>query len=284
MPLVYAAYLPNAPVRIDPDAFGGVGAETVAAIRGLRVDERFAPGAVLVSSPHWVTAPGFRANASRRPRQIYDVSGFPPRLSEVKDSPPGDPALARALVTSGRASGIEVEATEAGGLDHGAWAPLRHLRPEGSTPTVPLSITPDPPETHLRWGRAIGAALASWPVPVAPVATGSIAHNFDRFDPRPGARRPEGERFEQEILGLLRARDDAALLSFDRRKWQALQPEGGPAALFALLGAVGPEVRPRTIESSSVLGGFGMSIVEFVPDSGSGPRPRLRPDGAHGAP
>jgi 4,5-DOPA dioxygenase extradiol len=265
MPLVYAAYLPNAPFLISPDAFGGAGAESVEAIRGLHLTERFNPGSVVVSSPHWVTRPGFRVNASSRPRQIYDFSGFPPALSAVKYTPPGDPKLARALVASARAAGIEIEGTEEWGLDHGAWAPLMQLLPEGTTPVVPVSITQLSPEAHIRLGRAFQPALAAWPKPIALVATGSITHNFDRFDPRPGSRWPEGERVESEILELLRARNDSALVSFDRRKWNMIQPEGNLAPLFTLLGAVSPEVRPRVIPGSSVMGGFGMSILEFIP-------------------
>jgi 4,5-DOPA dioxygenase extradiol len=263
--LVYAAYLPNAPFLISPEAFGGAGAEAVEAIRGLRLQERFNPGGVVVSSPHWITRPGFRVNTSSRPRQIYDFSGFPPSLSAVKYAPPGDPELARALVASIRAAGIEVEGTEDWGLDHGAWAPLMHLLPEGSTPVVPVSITPQSPETHIELGRAIRPALASSRKPIALVATGSILHNFSRFDSRPDARWPEGERIENEILELLRTRNDSALLSFDRTKWEMIQPEGNLAPLFTLLGAVGPRVRPRVIAGSSVMGGFGMSILEFIP-------------------
>jgi 4,5-DOPA dioxygenase extradiol len=265
VPLVYAAYLPNAPFLISPEAFGGAGAEAVEAIRGLDLTGRFHPGSVVVSSPHWTTRPGFRVNRSPHPRQIFDFSGFPPSLSAVKYAPPGDPELAEALVGSAQAAGVDAEATEEWGLDHGAWAPLMHLLPEGNTPVVPVSITQRSPEDHLDLGRAFRSALASWRTPVALVATGSIAHNFDRFDPRPEARWLEGERIEHEILELLATRDDSALVSFDRKKWNLLQPEGNLGPLFTLLGAVGPGVRPRTIASQSVMGGFGMSILEFVP-------------------
>ncbi|MCI4319167.1 MAG: dioxygenase [Thermoplasmata archaeon] len=265
MPLVYAAYLPNAPFLISPEAFGGAGAEGAAAIRGLRLKERFNPGSAVVSSPHWVARTGFRVNVSSRPRQIFDFSGMPPSLSAARYAPPGDPELARALVASAQAAGIGAEGTEDWGLDHGAWAPLMQLLPRGDTPVVPVSITQQSPETHISLGRAFRPALASWPKPIAFLATGSITHNFDRFDPAPDARWPEGERIEQEILELLRVRNDQALVSFDRSKWNTIKPEGNLGPLFTLLGAVGPEVRPRVIQGASVMGGFGMSILEFVP-------------------
>jgi 4,5-DOPA dioxygenase extradiol len=265
VPLVYAAYLPNAPFLISPEAFGGAGSETVEAIRGLRLQERFQPDCVVVSSPHWVTRPGFRVNASSRPRQIYDFSGMPPSLSAAKYMPPGDPELARALVASARAGGNDIEGTEEWGLDHGAWAPLMQLLPKAATPAVPVSITRQSPQVHIDLGRSFGPALASSPKRIAFVGTGSILHNFDRFDPRPDARWPEGERIEIEILKLVSARDDPALVSFDRRKWSLVQPEGDLAPLFTLLGAVGPAVHPRAIPIKSVMGGVGMSILEFIP-------------------
>jgi 4,5-DOPA dioxygenase extradiol len=265
VPLVYATYVPNAPFLISPAAFGGVGAETVEAIRGLRIEARFNPRTVVVSSPHWVTQAGFLVNESPRPRQIYDFSGFPPSLSSVKYEPHGDPELARALVAAARTAGVEIRGTEEWGLDHGAWAPLMHLIPTAKASVVPVSITDGPPESHLALGRAIRPVLESWPNPIVLVATGSITHDFDRFDPRPDARWPEGERIEKEVLDLVCARNNEALLTFDRKKWNTIKPEGNLGPLFTLLGAVAPDVRPHIVHRGSVMGGFGTSILEFLP-------------------
>jgi 4,5-DOPA dioxygenase extradiol len=264
VPLVCAVYVPNAPFLIAPSAFEGVGEETAVALRNLRVEERFAPRAAVVSSPHWVTRPGFLVNTSRRPRQVYDFSGFPPALSSVKYEPPGDPDLAQSMVEACRVGGVDARGTTEWGLDHGAWAPLLHLLPGAKVPVVPLSIVDGPPELHVALGRAIRPALESRPDPIVLVATGSIMHNFDRFDPRPGAQWPEGEQIEGEILDLVIARDDAGLSRFDRERWNTVRPEGNLGPLFTLLGAVGPEVRPRLVHRSSAMGGFGMTILEFV--------------------
>jgi 4,5-DOPA dioxygenase extradiol len=263
--LVYATYVPNAPFLISPAAFDGVGADTARAIEDLRVEERFHPGAVVVVTPHWISNSVFLVNESPRPRQVYDFSGFPAALLEVQYEPLGDPDLARAIVEAARAAGVGVRGTEEWGLDHGAWAPLLHLLPGAKVPVVPVSITSHSPESHIAFGRAIRSVLDSWAEPVAVVATGSITHNFDRFDPDPAARWPEGERIEGEVLDLLQARDDEALVHFDRDKWNTIKPEGRLRPLFTLLGVVGPEVRPRIVHRTSVMGGFGMTILEFLP-------------------
>ncbi|MGD0588753.1 MAG: class III extradiol ring-cleavage dioxygenase [Thermoplasmata archaeon] len=264
MGLVYATYVPNAPFLISPAAFDGVGEETVRALRGLRVPERFSPQIVVVSSPHWLAGAEFLVNESPRPRQIYDFSGFPPSLSEVKYEPPGDPELARALVTAAKSKGVATRGTQEWGLDHGAWAPLLHLFPDGKEKVVPMSISNLPPATHFAFGSAIRPLLDSWPERIAFVATGSITHDFDRYDPRPDASWPQGEAIETEILELVRARQDDALLGFDRKKWSTVKPEGNLGPLFTLLGAVPREVRPKVVHRGSVMGGFGMSILEFV--------------------
>jgi 4,5-DOPA dioxygenase extradiol len=246
-------------------AFGGVGAEPAKAVQNLRLKARFAPAAVVVSSPHWVTRPGFLVNESPRPHQVYDFSGFPPALSAVKYEPPGDPELAHALVRVASDAGVEIRGTDEWGLDHGAWAPLLHLLPEADVRVVPISITTRPPEAHLALGRAMRPVIESWPMPIAFVATGSITHDFDRFDPSPGAPWPEGERIEGEILDRVLARDDETLAKFDPEKWDTVKPEGNLGPLFTLLGVVGPETRPRVVHRSSAMGGFGMTILEFLP-------------------
>ncbi|HTT25363.1 MAG TPA: class III extradiol ring-cleavage dioxygenase, partial [Thermoplasmata archaeon] len=205
MPVVYGLYVPNAPTLIAPEAFGGVTADVVQALRSLDVVGRYRPDAILVATPHWMSRSKFLVNDSPRPRQIFDFSGFPPALSDVRYAPPGDPALAHVLVAQGVGAHLPVEATAGWGLDHGAWAPLMHLAPDAKVPVVPLSISDLPAPLHLAWGRAIGDVLALSPERVVVVGTGSITHSFRRMDPTPGARWPEGERIEREIIDLILA-------------------------------------------------------------------------------
>ncbi len=218
MTIVYAAYAPNAPFLIAPAEFGGVGTEANRALDGLRVIERFRPDTIVVSSPHWVTDPVFRVHAGARPRQLYDFSGFPPALSRVRYEPPGDAELAGRLAEAGRRAGLAAETTEDWGLDHGAWAPLLHFASGASVPVVPISILRRNPSLHLRWGRAMRTILEEEGRRVVFLATGSIVHNFGRFDPDPRASWPEAEAVEREMVERILARDSTALGAFDARK------------------------------------------------------------------
>ena len=58
------------------------------------------------------------------------------------------------------------------------------------------------------------------------------------------------------------------LAKFDRRKWDAVKPEGGLGPLFTLLGAVGDDLRPRVVDQDYAFGGFSMTTVAFEPHQG----------------
>jgi 4,5-DOPA dioxygenase extradiol len=265
MTLVYGLYAPNAPNLIAPEAFGGVGSETIAALKALDVPQRIRPEAILVATPHWMSQI-FQVQASARPPQIYDFSGFPRRLYEVRYEPPGDPELARKIVAEGLRRHLPVEATSGHGLDHGAWAPLLHIAPGARVPVVPLSATYLPPEEHMAWGEAIGAALAKTDKRVAFVSTGSITHRLDRFGMSETEAWPEGARIEKEIVDLLLAKRYRDVANFDPEKWQTIAPEGDLAPLFIMIGALGSRFSARLVHTGQAFGAAGLSTLEFLPE------------------
>lgn len=263
MPLVHGLYAPNAPNLIDPEVFGGVGKETVQALRALDVPGRIRPDAILVATPHWISS-AFYVQASRRPRQIYDFSDFPRKLYAVKYEPPGDPELAHLIVEEGKRRRLDVEATAEHGLDHGAWAPLLSIAPDAAIPVVPLSVTYLPPEDHMAWGEAIATALAKTEKRVAFVSTGSITHRLDRFEISETEAWSEGAQIEEEIVDLLLAKKYDKVAHFDPEKWQTVAPEGDLAPLFIMLGALGPTFTPRLVHTGQAFGAAGMSTLEFL--------------------
>ncbi len=266
MSLVYGLYAPNAPNLIAPEVFDGLGSETVKALRGLDITERIRPDAILVASPHWVTPGGFRVQASVRPRQIYDFSGFPRKLSDVRYNPPGDPDLAARIADEGRRRSIRVEATSEWGLDHGAWATLTNVVPDATIPVVPLSISRLPATEHMAWGEAIGAAVERLDRRIAFVSTGSITHRLDLFDPSSRERWPEAERIEKEIVDLVLARRYEELANFDPEKWSIVAPEGDLGPFFIMAGALGKRFRPKLVLTEQVWGSVGLTTIDFVPE------------------
>ncbi len=265
MSLVYGLYAPNAPNLINPDVFGGAGRSTVAALRGLDVVGRMRPDGILVASPHWQARDRFLVHTGERPRQIYDFSGFPRGLYEVRYGPPGDPELAHAIVAEGKRRHLPVEATEEWGLDHGAWAALLGIAPAADVPVVPLSIAGLPPREHLAWGEAIRAVAEASPKRIAFVSTGSITHRLDRMDLSSADPWPEAARVEKEIVDLILARRSKDLAAFDPEKWALVAPEGDLGPLFIMAGALGPRFQPRLVLTEQSFGAVSLTTLEFLP-------------------
>lgn len=266
MSLVYGLYAPNSPNLIDPSAFGGVGETSVKALRALDVPNRARPDAIVVASPHWVAGDGFLVQASAQPRQIFDFSGFPRTLYEVRYTPPGRPDLAQSVIEEGKRRHLPVEATSDWGLDHGAWAALLHVTPGARIPVLPLSIARLPAEEHLAWGEAIGAALAKTRERVAFVSTGSITHRLDQIDLTSNRDWPEARAIEREVVDLILARRYSDLATLDTEKWALIAPEGDLAPLFMMAGALGPAFRPRLVHTEQAFGAVSLTTLEFLPE------------------
>lgn len=264
--IIWAAFAPNAPNLIAPEVLGVGGAETVAALRSLDLEQRVRPEVILVASPHWVSREKFLVDATPRPRFIEDFSGFPPAFYGHRYEPPGDPAMARALVEERRRTGVRAETSEEWGLDHGAWSALAALAPSAKIPVVALSSSLASPEEHVRWGEGIARAAEASGKAVAFVATGQILHNFSKFSFGPGAARwPEGEAIEAELLDRMLRGDVGAVAQFDRRKWNEAQPEGGLATYFILAGVVGRRFQTRVVSNERCFGSAGMTVLEYSP-------------------
>jgi 4,5-DOPA dioxygenase extradiol len=141
------------------------------------------PRAVLVVSPHWMTASP-RVSLVARPQTIHDFGGFDPALYEIAYPVDGHPELARRALQLLGDAGWAPQADERRGLDHGAWVPMRHLYPAADVPVFQVSL---PARLDGDGAWAFGAALA----PLAEegvliVGSGSLTHNLTEFRSGPG--------------------------------------------------------------------------------------------------
>lgn len=131
------------------------------------------PGAILMVSAHWyIDATAVTAMAA--PRTIHDFHGFPEELYRLSYPAPGDPLLAARVADL--LAPLDVRRDHVWGLDHGAWAVLRHLYPEADIPVVQLSIDRTrPPAFHYELGRRL-RGLRDEGVLVA--GSGDVVHNL----------------------------------------------------------------------------------------------------------
>jgi len=167
------------------------------------------PEAVLVVSAHWLTH-GTHVLSATAPRTIHDFSGFPPELYAVRYPAPGAPvkaALVRELLP-------EAVLDDTWGLDHAAWAVLKHMWPGADVPVFELSVDiAAPPAVHWSIGRRL-APLRDRGVLVA--GSGNIVHSFAGADwgpdPKPHAW---AEEFDGWVAAALEGGDRETLVHYE---------------------------------------------------------------------
>lgn len=133
------------------------------------------PKAILCVSAHWLTE-GTWATHMPRPRTIHDFHGFPEELSRLQYPAPGSPETAEA---ARNAVGKLQFDDEMWGLDHGAWAVLRHMYPAADVPVAQLSVYLEQPGPyHLDVGRKLSALRERG---ILIVGSGNIVHNLPKM-------------------------------------------------------------------------------------------------------
>lgn len=164
------------------------------------------PHAILVVSAHWMTHGTTLVDVSALPRTIHDFHGFPPELHAMQYPAPGQPELAREVVSL--LASHHAEGDDTWGLDHGAWSVLARLYPEADVPVFQLSIDmAQDLDWHLKIGRDL-AELRNKGVLI--LGSGNVVHNLRTM--RWGGKPYDwAEEFDQFFADRLADRDMAAL-------------------------------------------------------------------------
>lgn len=77
------------------------------------------------------------------PRTIHDFGGFSPELYRMTYPAPGDPELAKRVVSMIKAAGLPSRLDDTWGFDHGTWIPLKLIYPAADIPVLQISLTRD---------------------------------------------------------------------------------------------------------------------------------------------
>lgn len=210
------------------------------------------PRAILVISPHWDTAVptiGFAA----RPETIHDFWGFPEALYALRYPATGCPEAAQGVSDALRAAGLQVQADEERGLDHGAWVPLRLMFPEADIPVIPLSIQPRlGPAHHYRLGQALATLPAQG---ILIIASGSLTHNLRDYQmaAMQGGKTPDYvSRFADWLADRLAAGDSDSLLDYRTLAPDAVRAHPSDEHLLPLyvaLGAAGESAHAERVHA-----------------------------------
>jgi 4,5-DOPA dioxygenase extradiol len=141
------------------------------------------PKAIMMISAHWLTAGTF-VTCMDHPRTIHDFYGFPDELYTITYPSPGAPEMARHV--SKIVHKAPVGCDQDWGLDHGAWAVLKHLYPKAEIPVFQLSLDyafndwhPKPLQYHYDLAGDL-AGLRQREILI--VGSGNIVHNLSLID------------------------------------------------------------------------------------------------------
>lgn len=136
------------------------------------------PKAVVCVSAHWMTE-GSWVTHMKHPKTIHDFYGFPKELFDIGYPAPGSPETAELIRRSVAQPKIQLD-DAMWGLDHGAWAVLRHMYPKADVPVVQLSVYFEQTgDYHLALGRRL-APLREKGILI--VGSGNIVHNLPKMD------------------------------------------------------------------------------------------------------
>lgn len=219
------------------------------------------PRVVLCVSAHWETG-GAAVTGQERPRTIHDFGGFPAELFAVQYPAPGSAWLVERV----QALAPDVAVDTAWGLDHGSWAPLRHVFPLADIPVVQLSLARRlQPDDHVALARRL-AGLRDEGVLV--VGSGNIVHNLRRIQWGGGEPHDWAERFDARVAALIEENDAAALCHYSDLPDAALAvptPEHYLPLLY-VLGVRHPDDRLQFFNDFIEMGS--MSMRSFILHAG----------------
>ncbi|MCV2349116.1 DODA-type extradiol aromatic ring-opening family dioxygenase [Paucibacter sp. Y2R2-4] len=242
---------------------------------GHALDEQFGrPRAILSISAHSLAATPTLWTASQH-RAIYDFGGFDPRLRSLRYDVAGAPELAEEVIHLARQAGLAMQSRPQGGLDHGAWTPLRYVYPDAEVPVLPLAFNPHAsPAQQFALGQVL-SPLADQGVLI--MGSGSITHNlglvFGAGGPPPAidaAELPASATFRNWLLERSAARDWPALLDYRAQApfAAAMHPSDEHfLPWFIAAGAAGLTDAPQRIHASLTFGSLGMDAYAFGPEA-----------------
>ena len=223
--------------------------------------------AIIIVSPHWQT-PGVRVTGAEVLETIHDFGGFPAPLYALQYPARGAAQLAAEIVEGLRKAGFDAAIDPRRGLDHGAWVPMRYVKPAADVPVLQVSL-PRGIDTAgaLQLGRAL-APLRDRGVLV--IGSGSLTHNLYEF--RQHIHDPEyAQAFADWVEAAVQRHDLDALLDYRVRAPHAARAHPTEEHFLPLLVALGashgdePRVRVEGGMTYGVLSmdsfGFGLPAI-----------------------
>ncbi|APJ03632.1 dioxygenase [Silvanigrella aquatica] len=167
---------------------------------------------IVCISAHWNTE-GIFITGAENLKTIYDFSGFPDELYQIKYAPKGNPKLAQEMQLLLKDYSPQIDFNR--GLDHGAWSVLVHMFPKVDIPVLQLSLN-----LNFRTADHYKLALLLKPLRkegILFLGTGNIVHSFFSFDQDINAPSPQWAiDFDLNIKKALIERDHNSIIRYRR--------------------------------------------------------------------
>jgi 4,5-DOPA dioxygenase extradiol len=213
--------------------------------------------AIVVVSPHWQTR-GVHVTGAAALETIHDFGGFPAALYALQYPARGEPRLATQVLDLLQSAGFDAAIDARRGLDHGAWVPLRYLKPDADLPVLQVSLPQDIDSAGaLRLGQAL-APLREEGVLV--IGSGSLTHNLFEF--RQSINDPEyAQTFADWIADAVARGDTQSLVDYRKLAPHAVRAHPTEEHFLPLLVAVGASIgdEPRRL----VKGGMTYGVLSM---------------------
>ena len=227
------------------------------------------PAAILVVSAHH-DARGVKVTSDDFPDTMYDFGGFAEELFDIRYTAPGQPQLAKEVVSILSRLGFEANLQPDRGFDHGAWVPLHLMYPAADIPVVQVSIDM---HQNARWHYDLGTSLATLREEnVLIIGSGSLTHNLSAFmhkrlqigAPREAWVSEFADWLEEKILsGDIEAVLDAVGQGPSGRRNHPTMDHILP--LFVAIGAGAGSMQAAQLHSSTTYGVLAMDAFGFGP-------------------
>lgn len=131
------------------------------------------PKAILVFSAHWVSR-GIYITGDQNPEQIYDFYGFPENLYQIHYKSQGLSSLAEQIFQT--TENFKIRPSYNRGIDHAAWAVLKHIYPEADIPVLEMSMDYyQPGKYHYELGKNLAFLRKEG---VLMIGSGNLVHNL----------------------------------------------------------------------------------------------------------
>jgi len=209
------------------------------------------PRAIVCISAHWYTE-GWRVNDSPKPRQVYDMYGFPEALYHLTWPVNGNPALADRLSSM---TGSVVD--NSWGCDHGAWSVLRRMYPLADIPFFQLSVNRKASfAAHYAMGRNLKDLRNEG---VLVVGSGNVVHNLSMLDWEMQGGYPWAVEYDGNVKESIRKGDHDAVVQSGESSRLALPTPEHFLPLLCVLGASQAGEKVTVFNDRCVLGSLSMT-------------------------